>query len=293
MGFGLKVQKGSVGEEAEIHSVDSKNLASGFIEVVKQCVAKKILDITVNVNGIEGNFGQIKESVVKLSQFVNTRGHKLKIVGKHLSEQDQADLQKSGIVLLRGPQGVSPAFRKHIDTWETTGKLPEDPLFVTDAELQRNDFNLLRDRYEKLEGELRSFRAHKDAISKNKISVESAKKKLGKIHAQTEKSKLTLEEIAKKQMELSKIKIQFEEEDKRANDFIKRSDIENRKKADALKREEAAEKSRFNKIEAEFKKRSELRVKELETLKNPAPPKAGGSPPPDSGASETKDPVKK
>lgn len=271
MGFGLKIQKGSLGNEAEIHSVDSTNLASAFIEVVKQCVAKKILDITVNVNGIESNFGQIKESVVKLSQFVSSKGHKLKIVGKNLSAQDLADLQKGGLTVLKGPQSVSAGFRNQIKDWELSGKLPDDALFITDAELQKNDFNLLRDRYEKLEAELKSFRAHKDSIAKNKISVESAKKELGKIQGQTEKNKQSLEEISKKKTEMTKLKMLVEEEEKKTADFIKKSDIENKKKEDQRKKEENVEKARFSKIETEFVKNSEMRAREIEKLKNPAP----------------------
>jgi hypothetical protein len=283
MGFGLKIQKGSMGDEAEIHSVDSTNLATGFIEVVKQCVAKKILDITVNVNGVEPSFSQIKESVVKLSQFVSSKGHKLKIIGKDLSPQDLLDLQKSGLAVLRGPQTVSASFRAHIKDWETTGKLPTDALFLTDAELQKNDFNVLRDRYEKLESELKSFRAHKDAISKNKISVASAKKELGKIQGQTDKNKLNLEEISKKKTELTKLKSAVDEEEKKTADFIKKSDIENKKKEDQRKKEEKVEQARFSKIETEFTRQSELRARELEKLKSPAPAKAASS-----GASETK-----
>jgi hypothetical protein len=268
MGFELKIQK----DQAEIRSVDSSQLAASFIDVVKQCVAKRILDITVNVSGVEGDFGQFKESVIKLNQFVASKGFKLKILGEGLDAPTREELQKSGLVVLR-VAGLSPGFFSHIKAYEDSGKLPTDPSFLSDVEAMRLEFNDVRDRHEKLEAELKSFRVHKDVMMKSKISLESAKKELGKIQASGEKNKQNLEEISKSKAELARLTIQLEEEEKKYADFVKKSDAENKKKADSLKKETDAEKSRYSKLEQEFNKKSEARKLEMKKLQTPPPAK--------------------
>jgi len=266
MAFELKMRKGASGHEAEIRSVDSQNLSGSFIEVVKQCVAKKVLDITVNLNGAESAFGDIKASVLKLHQFVSSKGFKLKIIGDNLSRENFEELQKNGIVIVR--QALTANFQMAMKAFEETGKLLADPSLVTEAEVQKNHYNELLERSEKLSAEVKSFRAHKGTIAKNKVSLDSAKKELSKIQAYTEKNKSALDEIAKKKAELADLTAKLEEEEKRLKDFIVKSDQENKKKEDSIKKEFEGEKNRFNKVEQDFTKKSEARLLEIKKLQS-------------------------
>lgn len=287
MSFSLKID----GTVAQIAVGAADDNSAAFLEAAKKCFSQRATRLIVDVTAFPQVAGVIVDALLKVQQFVQTKGEKVTLVGASSADPHLEKLKSAGIVVETSSAVTAPApvqvvappaptdnatasvegLKEFFTKMESTDTLP------TAGELSplvSKVLNCLKDmliKDELLTKEKRLYEKRLDFISKNLSGDPSKLKDYEALLSQEADANSLRQTMTGLKKDLFDATQAAEGEEKSHKEFESKFVQDSRKKMETLKKELDNLKAQRGKIEQEFQKKSDARKAEIAKLQGAAP----------------------
>ncbi|MGE3974411.1 MAG: hypothetical protein AB7F59_07800 [Bdellovibrionales bacterium] len=297
MGFLSKITAPGAPYQAEIYIEGTGPWAQSFVDSVKQCIAQRAINLQVNVTKDPSSLKEVMEPLLKLQQFVASKGGKVILVGAPAEGLEA--LKAAGIQVEVAPPQPAPISAAPVAAAIPTAPsaVPAaPPVAVPAASTAPVPFDMteLETLLKKAEGGLLPANEVVPLAQSTKVVLEGLLKEIEKRgqehqdftaflkhlakHQTVDVSKVKeLSEVATKESDIGRQREQIpslkkqmveaktllETEEKASKEFIQKSDAESKKKLETFKKELDTVKSNHKKLEADFQKRIDTKKAEI------------------------------
>jgi hypothetical protein len=280
MGFtaklGSSAKASRSGHQAEITAEGSGPWAQSFVDSVKQCIAGRAMVILVDVSRQPLSLKEILDPLLKLQQFVSSKG------GRIFLEGMPADFEGAKAIAEEGIQKFEPGAAEIsavsglevlIKSFEEKGTLPSAQDLVPLGQRAKSELESILKELERRNAEFEDFNSYLKHLVKHQVVDPTKVKALTEMNSKEGEITKQRDLIPGLKKQMTEAKSLAETEDKAHKEFVTKSDLENKKKMDALKKELDAAKANQKKLESEVQKRIDLKKAEITKLEAAKVPK--------------------